>query len=292
MDVGTSEKKGNAVKVNSTTSTATEIKLTLENATLDTLKSAPIEVVDGLAKEFVKKGQKLGEIRDDVKDCTKRFALVLCVLGIRLELAQAGNTESRSTTLAEFAKRIAGRAPSNHELTLKNSVGTFVISHNPGTDAPFVTEKDWLGNGNNALELAQKITVAVKGDLSHPAVAQAAAILSENLETKKKGKALKALLDSLVPKEPMTAEKALEVIEAVFNAGHAGMCIAHLADLMKDATTERQKEVYLAIANTVQKLDVSLGENADLWSQEINDKQAPVNVVKAPEAVEAEAVAA
>jgi hypothetical protein len=281
-------KKGNAVKDNAT-STASEIKLTLETATMETLKSAPIEVVDALAKEYVKKGQKLNEQRDNVKDCTKRFAIVACVLGLRLENAQANNVESRSTTLADFIKRIAGRAPSNHELTLKNSYGTFCLTKNPATvekdkaesGTPFLSEKDWLGNGNNALELAQKITVAVKGDLSHPAVAQAAGILAENLETKKKGKQLKALLDTLVPSEPMSEERALELLgqiaavmtaklglemfEAIFASGNVPMCLAHLVDLMKDAPEETQKSHYLAIGNTVEKLDAAIGDKVDQW---------------------------
>ena len=143
----------------------------------------------------------------------------------------------------------------------------------------FVSEKDWLGNSGNSCELAQKIVVAVKGDLTHDAVQRAGAILAENLETKKKGKALRALLDALVPKEPMTAEKALEVFAEICATGNLSVCLAQMPDEIKAMSEQFQKESYLACANAIERVDIAMADQCDKWRKEADDLKKPVQLV-------------
>lgn len=294
-------------------------KITIETVTMAALRAASfaVEIVDGLAQSFTKKVKALSTARDTVKTCTKRFAIVACALKMRLETAQQNNTESRSTTLSDYIERIAGRKPSNHELTLANSYGSFVESVNPatmtldadgkpvvGTGTPFLTEEQWLGNSGNADETAQKIVVAVKGDLSNPAVAQAATILANvALETKEKAKQLRELLLTLVPKEKasaedvenfdaadLTADAVLVIFGKLVQAGFLGLMLADVPDEIEKLPENGQLAGYVACAQLLRRVETKFGDKAETWADAHRTNESGVQVVPStvtPDAVNA-----
>jgi len=245
--------------------------------------------VDELARQYIRKGEKVKETRNDYKDATKAFAKVAAALEIRLEAGKKQNFYPQNKSLTEFIKDIAGEKPPTHALTLKNTFCAFVNGH-------FIAETDYDANSNNCLEIAARILAAVKGDLQHDAVRKAAHELKER--TDKEAKNLRDILASVKPAEKLSAQDALELFEQICEDGHLVVCLAQLPDIFKEMPETEQRDTYIAFARTLERVDGALGEKVDAWTREastaitITAAGVPVGTVQPEPETEAEMVPA
>lgn len=236
----------------------------------ETLKNADVATVDTLAKAYVKKNQKLKETKGDFKDATKAFGKVACALEIRLNHGKDQKVLPANKSLAEFIKDVTGEKVPTHALTLKNAFGSYVLTG-------LISEDDYDSNSNNCLEIAARVVDAVKGNLAHDAVTKAAAELKAR--TDKEAQNLRDVLASVKPAERMTAEEALENLEQIAAHGHLVPAIAHLLDVIVAQQVEReQREAYLALASTLERVDSALNEKVETW---LASRNQPIQVTAA-----------
>lgn len=230
--------------------------------------------LDELARTYQKKGQAVKDGRDDLKDASKAVAKVYCALEIRLERGKKQNLFPANTSLAEFIKSITGEKPPTHALTLKNAVGAYV-------ETGLIAESDYDSNSNNCLELAARIVDAVKGNLGNEAVLNAAKELKQRCS--KEAKNLRAILDSVKPSPKMDAKEALERFEEICADGHLVAVLAHLPDVFETLSPDTEKrDVYVAFALALQRIDAANGETADQWAAETEKLAAAKAAANAP----------
>ncbi len=248
-----------------------EKKLVLDTNELryDSLLTMEVALVDQLARDYAKSGQKVKEARDNYKDQTKAVGKVYCALEIRLNKGKELNLLPANKSLAEFIKDIAGERPPTHALTLKNAFGAYVKTG-------FITETDYDSNSNNCLEIAARIVDAVKGNLTHDAVGKAAAELKAR--TDKEAKTLRDILATVKPAKAMTAEEAVDAIHEIADAGHLVCVLPEIPDILAEMSEKDQKDAFIAFGRTLERIEKALGEKADAWIAEAQKATAPVTV--------------
>ena len=137
------------------------------------------------------------------------------------------------------------------------------------------------------------IEVAPETGLQHEAVSRAAEQL--RTRTDEEAKNLKAILASVKPITPMTEEEALEnlaaisgvitcalalkMFDAICASGNLPPCLVTLPDQLKPLSATHQKEAYIALAHTIEKVDLALGENVDQWSLEASGAT-PIRILR------------
>ena len=238
---------------------------------------------DELAKQFMADRQKVNTTRTTYKESAKVFGKVACALEVRLNDGKKAHAFAPNKALTDFIADITGQKPPTHALTLKNTFGGFVLSQ-------LVTEADYDLNSSNCLELAGRILSAVKGDLTHDAVARAAVQLKERSD--KEASILRGILDSVKPADKMTVEDALEVFADICASGHIAACLAQLPDEVAKMTETEQKITYIATAHVINRVDNALGDKVNEWANEASATWSPVIVVKADAPAETAEVAA
>lgn len=130
---------------------------------------------------------------------------------------------SLATSLATYWEQITrvngkeGIKLNNHWLSCAVCFGTYVGSE-------LVTEADYDKNPGANLELAASISSAVGGDVTHGAVMAAAEELRDR--SKNAAKNLREILATVKEPKTMTAEKAAEMLKALFAAGFLTQVIA------------------------------------------------------------------
>src|SRR5258708_30490596 len=150
----------------------------------------PITEQDEMAVVYVRGNARLKDNKDEQKEGAKVIGKLLCALEIRLEAAKKASAIAPNKTLAEFFKDQYGSPVQTHPLSLQNAFGAYVLT-------TLITETDYDCNSGNCLELAARIVTAVNGDLTHEAVAKAAAELTE-----RSNKAARNLRDILATVKP------------------------------------------------------------------------------------------
>jgi hypothetical protein len=228
--------------------------------------------VDELARQYMKKGEKVKETRDDYKDATKAFGKVACALEIRLEAGKKQNFYPANKSLTEFIKDITGEKPPTHALTLKNAFGAYV-------ETRLIAESDYDANSNNCLEIAARIVDAVKGNLTHDAVLKAAQELKDR--TDKEAKNLRDLLASVKPAKKLDAKEALELFQAICDDGHLLVCLAELPDVFAELTETDQRDTYLAFARALEKIDTRHGDAVDAWTRAETERLQGITITAA-----------
>ena len=246
------------------TQPATEPKLVLvaEKLPYAMLLRLDAGLVDELATRFAKQGVKVKNQQVDLKTATKAAGKIYAVLEVRHNAMKAQNFRGANEPLTNFIKDITGEKPATHALTLKNAFGAYVLTG-------FIAETDYDGNSNNCLELAWKIADAVKGNLQHDVVKKAAQELKSR--TDKEASNLREILASVKPEASLTAKEALEMLQAICDDGHLGVCLAQLPDIYEEMEEKQQHANYLAYARTLEKIDVVLGEKVDAWTREVSN---------------------
>jgi hypothetical protein len=239
-----------------------KLVLIAEELPFDLILTSSVDQVDDLARQYVRKGEKVKETRDDYKDASKAFGKVACALEIRLERGKQQQLFPANKSLAEFIKDITGEKPPTHALTLKNAFGAFVVTK-------LITESDYNANSNNCLELGARVVDAVKGNLAHDAVLKAAQELKNR--TAKEAKNLREILASVKPAAKLDAKEALELFHDICDDGHLVVCLAELPDIFAEMPETEQHDSYIAFARSLERLDKAVGEKADAWTLEASN---------------------
>ena len=250
------------------------MKLNSKDLAYSAILGMDVAQQDEIAQQFVKDGNRVKAARTDYKESAKVFGKVACALEVRLNAGIQAKTFAPNKSLGEFIEGICGQKPPTHAMTLKNAFGGFVLTK-------LIAETDYDLNSNNCLELAGRILTTVKGDLTHDAVAKAAAQLKERGD--KEAQNLHDILASVKPQSKMTVEQALEALVDICASGHIAACLAQLPDETAKMVEAEQKITYIATAHAIARLDVKLGEKVDAWAAEAGDtmKIAPVQVLDA-----------
>ena len=189
--------------------------------THEQLLKMSVDGQDAIAKLFTKAKANIAKDQDAYSESGLSVGKLLCVLEVRMHIAQEANLIGKNVSLKEYFKAITGDVPTGHVMTLKNSFGSFVLTG-------LITESDYDFNSANCLELAGKIVVAVKGDLTNPAVVSAAKHLKER--SKKERSLLQDILDGLIEEKPMTDERALEIFGKIVRDGKLNLVLSILGD--------------------------------------------------------------
>jgi hypothetical protein len=164
---------------------------------------------------------------------------LICILEERLERAKTAMTVAKSTSLATYWLGITQVKLPNHAYTCAVAYGTYVRCE-------LIEEKTYDICSANIIELAGNIVNAVKGEVTHEAVAAAAEQLKEH--GKDAPKNLRAILARVKPRKPMDAEKAQEMLRQIFDDGHLNLTFAEAAAEMCYLTGTEAKDSYFALA--------------------------------------------
>jgi hypothetical protein len=252
------------------------MKLISKENPLATLKQKSVEERTKLMKAFT---DGLGKVKDQTKEnreTVKVFGKLACLAEIDLNAGIAANVFAANKSLSSYIEDLTGQKPANHGLTLKNAFGSFVI-------AGHITETDYDVNSSNCLELAARIVTAVKGDLTHDAVALAIAQLKERGD--KEAANLREILAGLKPVTKMTAAEALEMLAQIRADGHLGMILVQIPDEMTKLAEADQKHAYIALQSTSENVNRIFGERVDAWIAEASANEAGPQLVTAEQQV-------
>jgi hypothetical protein len=228
----------------------------LDGVAFESLLTMDAGLVDSLAKSYAKTRSTLKTVRETEKDEAPQVAKVYCALEMRLNAMKQSNFVSANKSLTEYIKDITGEKPPTHALTLKNAFGGYVVTK-------LIDEPTYDANSNNCLELAAKIMDACKGDTTHEAVGKAVFQLKER--SKNEAKNLRAILATVKPPEKLTAEDAVRMFDEILASGHFVAVIPQLPDAMKAFVADEQKAAYLAMTNTLERIDKAFDTEA--WSK-------------------------
>jgi hypothetical protein len=271
MNTVTSSETQTAVAANTETA-AKKLSLVAKELPFEMLLKLDVGTVDDLARQYMKKGEKVKETRDDYKDATKAFGKIACALEIRLENGKKQNFYPANKSLAEFIKDIAGEKPPTHALTLKNAFGAYV-------ETQLIAETDYDANSNNCLELAARIVDAVKGNLTHDAVLKAAQELKDR--TDKEAKNLRDILASVKPPKKLDAKEALDLFQQICDDGHLVACLAQLPDVFGELPETELRDTYVAFARALERIDTEHGDVVDAWTREEAERNKGIKITAA-----------
>ena len=202
-----------------------------------------VDEQDNLAREVGRVQRKANDATEAHKLSFPMAGKVVYAVQKRLEqLKSSSNPDgtpkkpqiSLATSLATYWEQITkvngkeGIKLNNHWLSCAVCFGTYVGSE-------LVTEADYDKNPGANLELAASISTQVGGDVTHQAVMDAAEELRDR--SKNAAKNLREILASIKEPKELKAEKATEMLKAIFAAGHltlvissVGAEIAHIQD--------------------------------------------------------------
>ena len=255
------------------------MKLISKDNPFATLKSLPVEEQVKLMRAFTNGLEAVKTQKGENRETVKVFGKLACLAEIRLNDAIKSQVFAPNKSLASYIEDLTGQKPANHGLTLKNAYGSFVI---PG----HITENDYDVNSSNCLEIAARIVTAVKGDLTHDAVALAIAQLKERGD--KQAANLREILAGLKPAEKLTAAQALDMLAQIRADGQLGVLLVQLPDEMNKLPSDsEQAQAYLSLNNAVQNANRIFGERADGWITEAEAAAAPVKITAGAELAEA-----
>lgn len=250
------------------------------------LLAKPIDDIVKLAKQGVAIATRAKNANEEHKDSAPAMGKILCVLEENLERGKRERLFPTSKSLNEYFGDVTGGKIRNHWYQTKDCFGAFVRTG-------FITEADYDNCSANALEIAGAIFSAVSkngGDLTHPALAKAA----EMLKSRPDGytKALRSVLESIKPREPMDAEVAKERLAQILADGHLVVVIhqvgAEIANLEKP---DDVKAAFLATEQLVESFDRNTNlkltdDMRDAWVREAAEAEerrkrltAPLTVV-------------
>lgn len=190
-----------------------------------TINVLPVETLKAMSEdEIAKLAKGASTIEKDAKDgaCAQRNAFVAIgkivhAIALRLQALQAEKRIARTVTVQKYWETVTGNELSKIAIKCCDAVGLYM-------ETGLVPEKSFDANPYQNLTLAVEIADAVGGDLTKPAMLSAATELSSpGKETTKK---LKAILDTVKTRKPITAEKAQERIVEIIGDGHLDIVTA------------------------------------------------------------------
>jgi len=230
--------------------------------------------LDNLAKEAAKTVKEAKQSADFSRASNPATGKVICALEERLNKAKADRTIASNTSLASYWNGITKEKMPNHAMTCAVAYGAYVRTEQ-------IDEKTYDLCSANMIELAGQISNAVKGDMTHPAIAKAAAQLKER--SKDAPKNLRAILKEVKPKEAMDAETAQEKLQQIFDDGHLNLAIAGCAAEMCYLTGTEAKDSYFALVSAGILVDKHFGAQSDQWLAEREKFLAKPELVTAPD---------
>jgi hypothetical protein len=238
--------------------------MAITDLTLEIVTNMKPEQQDAMMKSFDKRVTGIKDTQKEVKVESKRAAILLAGVDLRVKRGIEAGVYASTFTVSDLYKQVTGNKPPGHVFTLKCAYVNYVM-------AGKISEADFLGNRNNCLELAQKIADAVielkhPEGLQHDAVTRAATELKDRHENE--AKILRGILASVKPAKVMTPEEAIEMVEAIFAAGHFSMGIAHVVtDLVKTAPENIQRETVIALLNGAVDVETYVGpDKVNTWA--------------------------
>jgi len=184
--------------------------------------------LDALARQVVKLEKTAKDATSAHKSSFPAVGKVVCAIEERLNALKSQRQIASNTSLAAYWESITKSRLNNHGLSCAVAFGTFVRTE-------LVSEKDYDLNTAQCLELAAAISTAVGGEITHESVLETADQLKER--GKDAAKNLRAILDKVKERKAITAEKAAEMLKAIFRDSHlelvvhaAGAEIAYVKD--------------------------------------------------------------
>jgi len=200
-----------------------------------TLRALSVDEQDKLARESVKLEGRAKASAKEVKSAFPAIGKVVCIVEERLNDLKTERKIASNTSLATFWTSITKAPINNHALSCAVAFGTFVRTE-------LISERDYDKNTAQCLELAASISTAVGGDVTHEAVAHAAAELQDR--SKDSAKNLREILADVKEPKKLTDEQADKLLDRLMQDGHlvrtvsrVGAEIAHLEDADVAKTT-------------------------------------------------------
>jgi len=237
---------------------------------LRAMTPAELDALAIQAAETVKEAKESARFSQASNPATGK---VICVLEERLERAKTENLIAKNTSLAKYWEGITKSKMPNHAMTCAVCFGSFVRTEK-------IDEKTYDLCSANIIEVAGAISNAVDGDLTNPAIEEAAVQLKEHRKDAPKN--LKAILKRVKPAKPMDAETAQERLQAIFDDGHLNLVIAGVGAEMCYQTGDEAKASYFCLVSAGVLVDKHFGAEADAWIEERNKLVAKPEVVSTP----------
>jgi len=235
---------------------------------IDTLRKMSADELDALARQAVKLEKEAKDATTAHKSSFPAAGKVVCAIEERLNALKAQRLIASNTSLAAYWESITKTRVNNHALSCAVTFGTFVRTE-------LIAERDYDLNTAQCLELAAAISTAVGGDVTHVAVVQTSEQLRER--GKDAAKTLRVILDKVKERKTITAEKAAEMLKAIFQDGHLELAL-HAAGA---------EVAYVNDAETLERIFGALNlaldhcgtvEQQEAWLEKKAEAIAPVRV--------------
>lgn len=222
------------------------MKAELPILAMEQLRKLELDELFKLALNGVKLAKRSDEMTSAHKSSFPAMGKIVCVVEehlneLKSDRDAAGNPKKRqcpvNTSLPEYWQATVTRSKEKHGklnphwYSCASAFGTYVR-------CDLITEADYDKNTAEALELAASIAKEAGYDIAHEAVLKTAVELKDRSKNARKN--LKAILASLKGTEPMSAEKAQELMTAILAADPSflntvvipslGAEIAHIQD--------------------------------------------------------------
>lgn len=202
---------------------------------IDFIRELDIDDQDAMVRKSGELKKSLDSINKTYKSSFPTDGKLICVVQERLERLKAQRLIASNTSMADYWKTLGGEKLNPHAMSCAVAFGTYVQTE-------IISESDYDLCPSSLLETAASISTAVGGDVQHAAVASAAFQLKER--GKDAARNLKAILETVKPREPMKPEKAQQLIADLLADGYGPMFVHTLELELPEIKDENKLRAY------------------------------------------------
>lgn len=229
------------------------------------------------AKETATTATKLKETAKDFRGMAKGIGVMYAAFQSLYSKAQETGVLDKGTSFKDYVKATTGSPPEPHAQSCGQCFSRLVLSSQLLTEEQYHTcATDWLEKANAVIGHCLAQGADLRTDATVKAVADILTLKTATVDTA--AKLLRELRGKQTGKVQaeggeVTAEKAVELVDAIAAAGHLAVLLAHLPDALKTRPAEERAGLfsgYYRAGGLETRLEESFGtpEEIEAWHAE------------------------